>query len=251
MASPWQNVWITGASSGICRQVAEDLARQGCNVYISARRQDVLEDIAAPSERLFPVPVDVGDPEQISKAVSQILSQCGSLDLVLLGAAVWHPMTLDEWDREKITRSMAINHSGVINCISPVLPGMIERQKGHIGILSSVAGYRGLPRSLAYGPTKAALINLSETLYPELRKHNIDLSIINPGFVDTPMTRVNEFPMPWIMSVDKASQIIIRGLQKQKFEIAFPWQMVWLLKFSKLLPYPLFFWFIRTFMKTA
>ena len=250
MARPWQNVWITGASSGICKQIAEDLASQGCNVFISARRQKALEDIAAHSERLFPIPVDVGKPERVNEAVSEILRQCGSIDLVLLGAAIWHPMALEEWDRDKVTRSMSINYSGVINCISPILPGMIERRNGHIGILSSVAGYRGLPRSLAYGPTKAALISLSETLYPELGEHNINLSIINPGFVDTPMTRVNEFPMPWIMSVDRASKIILRGLRNKKFEIAFPWQMVWMLKFSKLLPYPLFFWFIRTFMKT-
>ncbi|MGI9570889.1 MAG: SDR family NAD(P)-dependent oxidoreductase, partial [Desulfobulbia bacterium] len=117
----------------------------------------------------------------------------------------------------------------------------------HLALISSVAGYRGLPRSLAYGPSKAALINFSESVRPDLEKFNIGLTVINPGFVDTEMTRRNDFPMPWIMTPEKACNLIIKGLKKGKFEIAFPWQMVALLKFARILPYPLYFWFIRIF----
>jgi short-subunit dehydrogenase len=143
---------------------------------------------------------------------------------------------------------MAVNYQGIVNGIEAVLPAMLERGQGHIALVSSIAGYRGLPRALGYGPSKAALINLAEGMRNDLAARGIAISVINPGYVSTPMTAGNKFPMPFIVPVEAAARKIIRGLEKRKFEIAFPWQLVALAKLGRLLPNALFFWYSRTFI---
>jgi len=137
---------------------------------------------------------------------------------------------------------------GVVNVLAKIVPDMIRRESGQIAIVSSVAGYRGLPQAAAYGPTKAALINLAESLHPELAEKGVTLSIINPGFVDTPMTAVNDFPMPFLMPVDEAAQRLLRGLERKSYEITFPRRFTWMLKALRLLPNAVFFWVVRTFI---
>jgi short-subunit dehydrogenase len=143
---------------------------------------------------------------------------------------------------------MAVNYQGIVNGIEAVLPAMLERGHGHIGFVSSIAGYRGLPRALAYGPSKAALINLAEGLRNDLAARGIRLSVINPGYVATPMTADNKFPMPFMVPVERAARKIVRGLQRGKYEITFPWQLVALAKLGRLLPNGMFFWYARTFL---
>jgi len=143
---------------------------------------------------------------------------------------------------------MAVNYQGIVNGIEAVLPSMLERGTGHIGLVASVAGYRGLGPTAAYGPSKAAVINLAETLKTNLAMRGIKVSVINPGYVDTPMTRGNPFAMPFMVSAEDAARRILRGLEKGKFEIAFPWQLVLLMKFARLMPNRLFFWYARTLL---
>jgi short-subunit dehydrogenase len=245
MPSRWRLAWITGASTGIGRELARQLATKGVRVAASARSADKLADLARSSALIASFPVDVTDTTAMRAAAKAIEEAHGPIDLAIFSAGTWAPSTADKLDAEAIARTSAVNYQGVVNGIDAVLARMIARSDGHIAIVGSVAGYRGLPRAAAYGPTKAALINLAETLACELPKHGVTVSLVNPGFVATPMTAVNKFPMPFIVPVERAAESIIRGLERRKFEIAFPWQLVAITKLARLLPYPLFFWLVR------
>ena len=153
-----------------------------------------------------------------------------------------------EIDIDAIRSGVEVNYMGVVNALAALVPRMRERGQGHIAIVASVAGYRGLPRATAYGPTKAALINLAETLKSELEPFGITVSVVNPGFVDTPMTSDNPFPMPGIMPADKAAQALLAGLEKRRFEIIFPRGFVYAVKLLRILPYRLFFWYVSRTM---
>jgi short-subunit dehydrogenase len=157
-------------------------------------------------------------------------------------------MGSSDFDAGKSAQSIAVNYLGIANPLETLIPLMIGRGRGHLALTASVAGYRGLPQAAAYAPSKAAVIALAETLAPDLARKGVSVSVINPGFVETPMTAVNTFPMPFLISPEDAATAIIRGLERKRFEIAFPWQMVVLLKFARVLPYPMFFWFARNFL---
>lgn len=245
MTLKWRVAWITGASTGIGRELALKLSAEGVKVAASARSADKLDELAKASGLITVFPLDVADLDATRRCVDAIEQRLGPIDLAVLNAGTWAPMTADRFDATVIAGTTAVNYQGVVNAVDALLPRMTARQAGHIAMVASVAGYRGLPRSAAYGPTKAALINLAETLACELPTRGLAVSVINPGFVDTPMTSVNKFPMPFKISAAAAADHIIRGLGKQKFEIAFPWQLVSVLKLARLLPYPLFFWFVR------
>jgi NAD(P)-dependent dehydrogenase (short-subunit alcohol dehydrogenase family) len=244
----WRVAWVTGASSGIGREIALLLARRGIAVGASSRSSDKLAVLAAENKLIAPFPLDVTDRESVTAAAAQIWERLGPVDLVVLDAGVGLPMGGRDFDAGKAEASMAVNYLGVINGIDALLPRMRERREGHIAIVASVAGYRGLPRSAAYGPSKAALINLAESLRPDIGRDNIDISVINPGFVETPMTSDNKAPMPFMITAEEAATRIVRGLERRKFEIAFPWPIVALTKTLRVLPYPLYFWYIRTFV---
>ena len=248
MTLPWKTAWIIGASSGIGKQLSIDLAKAGVKVAVSARSQGKLAELHAQSDLLVPFPVDIGDIEAISQTSTQISAQLGPLDLVVICSAVWHPMGAKDFDAVKAKQSFDINVGGVHNVLNAVMPPFMERGQGHIAIVASVAGYRGLPQAAAYGSTKAALISLAESLYPDLACYGVAMSIVNPGFVETPMTEKNDFPMPFIMTSEEASKRIIAGLRKRKFEIAFPWRFVLFLKFARILPYPVYFWYVSNFI---
>ncbi|MCG8433742.1 MAG: SDR family NAD(P)-dependent oxidoreductase, partial [Gammaproteobacteria bacterium] len=169
----------------------------------------------------------------------------GPIDLALLNAGVWQMMNVDELDLKAVRTNVEINYMGVMHALNAVLPRMLERGRGHIAIVASAAGYRGLPRAIAYGPTKAALINLCETLRSELAPRGIVVSLVNPGFVDTPMTRGNPFPMPNLIPATKAAQAMLAGLEKRKYEIIFPRGFVQATKFLRWLPNAFYFWLVR------
>lgn len=247
-ALPWRTVWIIGASSGIGAALAELLDGRVDTVAISARSAESLDAMQAASQTLVAYPLDITDAEGVARCYREIEANAGEVDLVVLSAGTWEVVTPPDLDPEMFKTSMEVNFMGVVNVLAQVVPDMMRRQAGQIAIVSSVAGYRGLPKAAAYGSTKAALINLAESLHPELAAKGVTLSIVNPGFVDTPMTAVNDFPMPFLMPVDAAAQRLLRGLERKDYEITFPRRFTWAMKLLRLLPNAVYFWIVRTFM---
>lgn len=237
-----KRAWIVGASSGIGRAVAERLAARGLTVFVSARRAEALQALAADSQgEIIPLPLDVGDGGAVGEALERIERDAGPIDLVVFCAGVWRPMRLEDFSAEALRRTVEINLLGAANLLEALLPGMRARGSGRIALVSSVAGYRGLPMSAAYGASKAALTHMAEALRPECARAGIALQVISPGFVATPMTETNRFPMPFLMDVETAARRILAGLESERFEIHFPRRLSWQLKLLRCLPYPLFF----------
>lgn len=234
-------VWIIGASSGIGKALAEIYAGRGATVAVSARSADALQTMAESNANIHAYQLDIGDADAVAATVARIEAELGSIDLMIQSAAMWSQMGVDEFDAAKIRKSMDVNFGGTVNVVGALIGPMMQRRSGHISIIASVAGYIGLPQSLAYGPTKAALISFAESLKPDLDRYNVQVSVVNPGFVETPMTAANDFEMPFILQPDDAAQRIARGIDRGKFEIAFPWQLVSSLKALRKLPYGAFF----------
>lgn len=235
-------VWITGASTGIGRELALSFARDGFKVAASARSADKLADLAAASANIKAYPLDVLNAADAANTADRIERDIGPIGLAIFNAGVWYPMTASTYDLENVKASMDVNYLGVTNALAPVMRAMIGRGCGHLAIVSSVAGFRGLPKGAAYGPTKAALINLAECLYADLKLKGVAMTVINPGFVATPMTSVNTFPMPFIVTVEEAVRAIRSGLDAGRFEVVFPGRMALMMKTLRILPYRVFFW---------
>lgn len=235
--------WIIGGGSGIGAAVAKLLAEHGWTVAISGRRADKLADVAKASPAIRPYVLDVTDGAAVADTVAAIAGDLGRIDLFIFGAAAWQPMTVGDYDFDKFVSIVDTNYLGVIRVANPLLAQMDRQGGGHFAVIASVAGYFGLPRSAAYSSTKAGLINLLETMRTELAPRNIKVRMIAPGFVKSELTDKNDFPMPFLMETDDAARRIVDGLtQSDRFEIAFPRRMVWLMKTIKWLPYPVFFW---------
>ncbi len=241
-ALPWKIVWITGASTGIGREVALQLAASGVIVAVSARSAEKLENMGP---NIKPYPLDVTDADAVTKTMAKIEAELGPIDLALMGAGAYAPIAMDQIKPKLFASIMTVNYMGVVNALSVLVPIMRQRGRGHIAWIASVSGYTGLPKAAAYGPTKAALINLAESLKPELGALGITVSVVNPGFVETPMTKSNDFPMPFLMTPQDAARRTIEGLAKGKFEVAYPTRFVTILKFARLLPYGIYFWLIK------
>ncbi len=240
-----RRVWITGASSGIGRALALAYAAKGAAVAASARRADELDQLAAAAPgRITAFPVDVTDEAAMIRAAAAI-EEAGPLDLAVFNAGTHQPVSVEAFDTAPFRRLMAINYIGTVNGIAAVLPRFIARRGGHIAVVSSVAGFRGLPQAAAYGPTKAALINLCEALKLDLDRHGVRISLINPGFIRTPLTDRNPFPMPFLMAAEDAAQRIVQGIERNAFEITFPRRFTYMLKVMRMLPYSLYFRLIR------
>jgi len=236
--------WITGASSGIGEHLALRLAADGWTVVASARRADALADVAARAKgpgRIVPLAVDVTDLPGMRAAAQTIRADHGPIALCVLNAGTYKPDSAKSLDAEVYRRTIDINVMGVVNGLDAVLPDMIARRAGHIAVVSSVAGYRGLPRSLAYGASKAALINLTESLKLDVERYGIKVQVVNPGFIKTPLTDRNDFPMPFLMPVEDATEAFARGLRSDAFEIVFPKSFAFLLQRLRCLPYSAYF----------
>ena len=246
----WKTVWITGASSGIGMELARLLDGKVAHVAVSARSRDKLELLASQSKTIVSYPVDVTDAPAMASIAASIEETAGPIDLVVLNAGVWSLMRVDELDLHGVRAGVEVNYMGVMHGLNAVLQSMLARGSGHIAIVGSIAGYRGLFGAVAYGPTKAALINLAETLRCELGPRGIDISIINPGFIDTPMTQDNPFPMPDIISAKDAAQRMLAGLEQKKYEILFPFRFGWMIKSLRYLPNAMYFWVHKTFVST-
>lgn len=237
--------WVTGASSGIGRAVALELGQRGYTVAATARRTKELEDLAADSERIHSFPGDVTDRADMRRLVTEIEAALGPVALAFLNAGVYFIAERDGFHAETVWRTFEINVGGTVNCLDPVLSAMQSRRRGQIAINSSLAGYGGMEGSAAYGSTKAALIYMAEALKLTYEQAGLSVQIVNPGFVETPMTAQNDFDMPFIMDAKRAAQIICDGFEKGGFEITFPRRLAYLFKAICLLPYPLYFWQIR------
>lgn len=244
----WETAWVTGASSGIGLHLARLLAAETRTVALSARSADKLKRETGKDSTLAAYPLDVTDAKAVADCIREIEKAKGPIDLAVLNAGIMHIIDCEELDLKKIRAALEVNYMGVVNCLDALVPRMIKRGRGHIAIMGSVSGYRGLPRAIAYGPTKAALISLAETLHVELKPHGINVQVINPGFVDTPLTKNNTFPMPAIIPVEEAAQRILAGLKSEKFEIAFPRAFVYLMKSLRRTSNTIYFWAMRTFV---
>lgn len=241
-AVAWKTAWVTGASTGIGREIALQLLARGVRVAVSARSADKLAGL---DPGILAIPLDVTDPAACALAADRIERELGPLDLAVLGAGTYAPVSPDRLDPAMFADMMNTNYMGVVNCVSAIAPRMMARGQGHLAWIASVAGYMGLPKAAAYGPSKAALINLAESLYPEMKLRGVKVSVINPGFVETPLTAQNDFEMPFLMKPEDAARRSIEGLAAGRFEIAYPKRFVAILKSVRALPYPLFFWLIR------
>ncbi len=239
--------WVTGAGKGIGRTLAKRLSEEGWTVAVSARTVDDLTSLAAecPPGGIHPYPLDVTDLAQTESTVSDIERQIGTPDLVVFNAGTHIPMSADGFSVKTFRRLVETNLMGTVNGLGQIIPRFIKRGRGHIAVVASLAGYRGLPSSAAYGATKAGLINMCEALKPELERHGVRLTLINPGFVETPLTDKNDFPMPFLIPVEDAVEYIVRGLQKPTFETTFPRRFAFLMKLLRILPDRLFFFLTR------
>ena len=234
---PRKVAWITGASSGIGRSLAVRLAQNGWTVAASARSTAALENLAAELPGfIYPYPLDVTDRKATTAALAAIEANLAPVSLAIFGAGTYRRETLASFDAGEIGEMIWLNIMGTVNCLEPTMPQMLARRCGQIAVIASVAGYTGLPGAAGYGATKAALINMCEALYPELERHGVRMTVINPGFVDTPLTQRNDFPMPFLISSEEAADHILRGLDKERFEIVFPWTMKIAMKVLKVLP---------------
>ncbi len=241
-------IWITGASEGIGKAVALQLADQGFTVYISARSKDKLQKIEeeySGGGKLISAPLDVTDRKANQKCVERIIKQSGSLAVCILNAGTFRPVRGHDLKFEDFDFTHSVNIDGVINGLIPAVEAMKHAGQGQIAIVSSVAGYGGLPKNGPYGLSKAGISNLAESLKFDFDKMNIKIQLITPGFIDTPLTEKNKFPMPFLMPVDKAAERIVNGLKKSSFEITFPRRFTFMLKFMNIWCYPVYFWMVR------
>jgi NADP-dependent 3-hydroxy acid dehydrogenase YdfG len=238
-------VWVLGASTGIGAATAKHLLSLGARVALSARNEAALQQLAAGTGQALILPLDVTNRAQLLQARDRLLTEWQGIDLVLMVAGVYHEMRADAMDIDAIEQMLDVNLRSVFHVLDAVLPTLITQGSGGIGIVSSVAGFGGLPRALGYGPTKAALINLAETLYLDLHAKGLGIYLINPGFVDTPATKQNDFEMPALISAQEAAEQIVLGMERGEFHIHFPRRFTNWLRFAQLLPYRAYFWLIH------
>ncbi len=241
------SAWVTGASGGIGRALCLALAAEGWTVYATARSAEKLEALgreATGPGRILPLPGDVTDPQAMEAAVAEI-EAAGPLALAVLNAGVYLPMRAQSFDAAAAKTTFDVNLTGVANGLAPVLRQMIARGTGHIALTASVAGYRGLPNAAAYSATKAGLIAMAEALAMDLVDLGVRISVINPGFVETEATSVNQFEMPMLMQPEEAAAKIVAGLKRPGFEIRFPWQFAAFLRLIGLLPNRWYIWTVR------
>jgi NADP-dependent 3-hydroxy acid dehydrogenase YdfG len=237
--------WITGASSGIGRGVAVELARRGWTVAVTARRQGELEALAAeaagPKGRIVAHPADVTDAAQMREAVAAIEIAHGPIALAFFNAGVAPYVNAPDLDVDAVRFAFDVNVMGVVHGFAAVMPGMAKRGFGQLSANGSIAGYGGLPRAAAYGATKAAVIHMCEALKFDCDRLGLVMQVVNPGFVETPLTDKNDFPMPFLMKNEEAARRVCDGFERGGFEITFPRRFSYLLKAINLLPYGLYF----------
>ena len=245
-----KTIWITGASSGIGKSLALKFAKEGWQVAASARREDLLNQLTESNQNIVSFPLDVTNGEKCKEVFERIKNRFENIDICFLSTGTWDPKKEKDIDIDQMKIVMEVNFFGTLNCIKAVETYFKENKNGHISIVSSIAGYRGLPNSTGYGASKAALNNLAESLYFDFGRHNVRVSLISPGFIKTPMTDKNEFKMPFLKTPEFAADKIYNGLiSGSSFEIDFPKELTLILKFLKILPDKIYFRLIKMLTK--
>ena len=249
MSENQKKIWITGASSGIGKALAKKFAEEGWKVAASARRKEILDKMSD-HENMFSYPLDVTNQDQIKNSFEKIIKDLDGLDMCVFSSGTYDPKLEKEINIKQNKFVMETNFFGVLYCIGAVENYFKEKKGGHISIVSSIAAYRGLPNSSGYGPSKAALTNLTESLYFDFKKYNVKISLISPGFIKTPLTDKNEFQMPFIKSPEFAAEKMFKGLTKSNaFEIHFPKALTIILKIFRVLPYKIYLFLIDKAVK--
>jgi short-subunit dehydrogenase len=243
-------IWITGASSGIGKALAIKFAEKGWTVAASARRENLLEDLNKFNPNIYSFPLDVTEIENCKLIANKIIEKFGGIDICVFGTGMHDPKSEKRFNLNKIREIMEVNYFGTMNSINSIYEYFSKKKNGQISIISSVAGYRGLPAAGAYCASKAALTSYAESLNFDMRMKNVRVSLISPGFIKTPMTDQNDFPMPMIKSPEFAANEIFKGLtEKKSFEIHFPKAFTYFLKFLQILPSSIYFKLVSKGMK--
>ena len=245
--SDWHErvVWIVGASSGIGRATAAALHARGAEVVVSARNADALQRFVDEHPGSRAIALDVSDALALQQGLARVIESSGGVDLVLYCAGHYKAMSAANFDLAEALQHLQVNYIGALNLLAAVLPQLRAQRSGHLSMVASVAGYRGLPKALAYGPTKAALQLLADTLYLDLHAEGIGVSVINPGFVETPLTAGNRFTMPALLTPVQAANFMLDGWARGRFEIHFPKRFSLWLKLLRLLPDSWYFAMVR------
>lgn len=241
---PSRRVWIVGASSGIGAALADTLLQRGAHVVLSARREDALETVAGNRPGAHVLPFDATRPSEWAAAAAAV-DLWGGVDLLVFCAAVYTPEHAWELRADRVRETLATNLESVYLGLEAMVPRLLKRGQGGLVLLASVAGYTGLPTATVYGPTKAALINLAELLYTDLRPRGVSVHLVNPGFVRTRLTERNGFPMPALQTPEQAARAIVAGLERGRFEIHFPRRFTIPLRLLSQLPHRLRFALVR------
>ena len=243
-------IWITGGSSGIGKALAYKFANEGWQVALSARREELLNEISKSNNNIHSFPLDVLDVEKCKEVFNKIVNKFKNIDIAVFSTGIHDPNSEKKLDLDSIRKIMETNFFGTINSINSVYNYFKEKKSGHISIVSSVAGYRGLPIAGAYCASKSALISYAESLYFDMKRFNVRVSVVNPGFIKTPMTDQNPFPMPMIVSAEFAAEEMFKGLTKSNsFEIHFPKKFTFIMKILKIMPNWLYLKLIKKGMK--
>lgn len=227
--------WLIGASEGLGRALALNLAETGARVIASARSAERLSDLAQ-TAGISAVAVDVTDAASVAQAAAQV----GDIDGVIYCAGAYEPVTAQDWHEDAVERMAEVNFNGALRVLGRVVPGMAARDAGHIVLVGSLAGYRGLPGAIGYGASKAALMHLGETLRADLRGTGVRVQLANPGFIDTRLTQKNSFDMPQLMSAQQAADHVMRAIRSGRFSTSFPRPFAWLFTLGRYLPLGLF-----------
>ena len=245
-----KKIWITGASSGIGRALALKFAKEGWQVAVSARRENLLKELNNINPNIYSFPLDVTDSLNAKKVFDNIINKFNSIDICVFCTGIHDPKSEKKLNLEKIRKIMEVNFFGTVNSINAVYDYFKEKKTGHISMVSSVAGYRGLPAGGAYCASKSALTTFSESLYFDMKRFNVKVSVVHPGFIKTPMTDQNDFFMPMIKSPEFAAEKMFKGLtQSNVFEIHFPKQFTFFMKVLKIMPNWLYLKLIKKGMK--
>ena len=237
-----KTIWITGGSTGIGKALAIKFAAMGWNVAISARRAELLNELSNSYENISGFPLDVTDKEKCKEVFNEIKNKFENIDICFFSTGTWNPKKEREIDVEQMEDVFKVNFFGTVNCIKAVEQYFRDKKKGIITIVSSIAGYRGLPNSTGYGPSKSALNNLAESLYFDFKRYNVRVCLVSPGFIKTPMTDKNDFKMPFLKTPEFAADQIFEGLvNKNTFEIHFPKSLTITLRLLSFLPSKIYF----------
>jgi len=242
MNNLWKSAWVIGGSTGLGAELVRILTAAGVDTHVSARNKDRLKDLCEQFSAAKPYPLDITDKVACVRAVDEIIKSQNTLpDLIILNAAVYYPMDVEKFNATEISNMIDVNFIGIVNMFEALLPYRKLRGKVTIAAITSPSGWRGLPGAIGYGSSKAAVINMIESMKPDLDKYGFDLRVVNPGFIKTRLTDKNDFQMPQLMEPNEAAKLTLNGLSTNKFDISFPNPFLFTLKLLRILPYSLFF----------